>query len=182
MTTPALNITDSAIFSALRSFILSVIPSGIEVVKAQDNRVAEPEGQDFVVMTPLFRERIEWNTTTYADGYPSNPSNRIDLSPTKVTIQCDFHGPNSADNIQIFTGLFFSGYAYDYFASGAYDIKPLFCTDPRQVPFIDGEQQYENMWTSDVNLQANISTTVTQSFADELEIAVINVDVAYPPV
>ena len=41
------------VFTALRSFLLGVLPNGVEVIKGQVNRVAEPQGSDFVVFWPL---------------------------------------------------------------------------------------------------------------------------------
>jgi hypothetical protein len=63
----ALSLTEAQIFTALRSFLLSVLPAGIEVIKAQDNRVPEPAGANFVTMTPILRERLETNVDTYSD-------------------------------------------------------------------------------------------------------------------
>lgn len=54
-------------FVVLRAFLLAILPSGIEVVRAQENSVSEPVGPDFVVLTPLTRERISLDVTTYAD-------------------------------------------------------------------------------------------------------------------
>lgn len=63
-----LNFTESNVFAAVRSYLLSVLPVGIEVVKGLDNRVPEPIGPDFVTMTPIGRERIETNVDDYADA------------------------------------------------------------------------------------------------------------------
>lgn len=57
----------SEIFTALRSFLLGVLPSGVDVIRGQANRVPEPSGADFVIMTPLRQERIETNVDSYAD-------------------------------------------------------------------------------------------------------------------
>lgn len=62
-----LSLTEVQIFTALRSFLLSIMPAGMEIVKAQDNRVPEPAGTNFITMTPLFRERLETNVDTYSD-------------------------------------------------------------------------------------------------------------------
>lgn len=41
--------------------------TGVAVVQGQVNRVPEPKQGDFVVMTPLFRNRLATNTDTYVD-------------------------------------------------------------------------------------------------------------------
>jgi hypothetical protein len=58
---------DSQIFTALRTFLLGVLPAGVDVLQAQANRVPEPAGADFVLMTPLRRERLETNVDSSAD-------------------------------------------------------------------------------------------------------------------
>jgi hypothetical protein len=62
-----LSITESQTLAALRSFLLSVLPAGIEVVRGQDNLVSQPKGPSFVVMTPLMRTRLATNVDTYDD-------------------------------------------------------------------------------------------------------------------
>lgn len=51
----------SDVLTVLRSFLLGILPNGIEVVKAQDNRVPEPSSSDFVVMTPIHDRRLATN-------------------------------------------------------------------------------------------------------------------------
>lgn len=53
--------------ASLRQFLLAVLPSGVEVIRGQENRTPEPLILDFVTMTPLFRERLETNTDSYSD-------------------------------------------------------------------------------------------------------------------
>jgi hypothetical protein len=65
---PSVSLTDSAVFTALRSFLLNILPPPIEVIQAQDNRVPEPEAPDFVTMTPLRRPRLATNVDTPADA------------------------------------------------------------------------------------------------------------------
>jgi hypothetical protein len=57
----------SQIQIALRSFLLGILPAGTEVIQGQGNRVPEPKGADFVVMTPIRRERLATNVDSYLD-------------------------------------------------------------------------------------------------------------------
>ena len=59
-------VSEYDIFVALRAFIMGVVP-GIEVVRGLVNRVDEPQADNFIVITPIMRERLEWNTDSYAD-------------------------------------------------------------------------------------------------------------------
>jgi hypothetical protein len=51
----------------MRSFLLGILPPPCEVVKGQDNRVAEPATPDFVVMTPIHQSRLSFNVDVFAD-------------------------------------------------------------------------------------------------------------------
>lgn len=103
------------------------------------------------------------------------------LQPTKVTIQLDVHGPASGDNAQIISTLFRDEYAVDQFAASGFDIAPLYVSDPRQIPFVSGEQQVELRWSIDACMQCNPVARLPQQFAGALVVGVISVDVAYPP-
>lgn len=177
----ALSLSESQTLTALRSFLLGILPAGTEVVRGQDNRVPEPQGDDFVTMTPVLRERLETNVDTYTDGYPNAPSTKSILQPTKVTVQLDIHGPASADNAQIITTLFRDDYGVEQFASSGFDVTPLYHSEPHQMPFVNGEQQVEDRWVVDVVMQCNPVVTVPQQFADQLKVGLIDVDATYPP-
>ncbi len=231
----ALSITQSQIFTTLRNFILSVVPAGVEVFKAQVNRVPEPAGSNYVEMTPMFQERLAYNvdgliealftgsisgtvltitavesgtlqvgsqlfgatliagTTITALGtgtggvgtYTVNNSQfatggllqagtNSTEQYTEVTVQLDIHGPNSADNTQIITTLFRDQFATQQFEQSGFDMAPLYTSDPRQTPFVNGEQQYEERWTVDVALQANPILSVPIQFAIELGPVALN--------
>ena len=53
--------------TALRSFLLTILPPGTDVVEGQDNRVPEPQPDDFVVFWPLYRPRLSTNIDTSGD-------------------------------------------------------------------------------------------------------------------
>ncbi len=61
------NPTQSGVQTALRSFLLAVLPAGVDVLEAQDNRVGEPSAGDFVIMTTLRRTRLATNFDSSAD-------------------------------------------------------------------------------------------------------------------
>lgn len=55
------------VFAALGNFLTAVLPPGVGIYKSQVNRVPEPVGSDFVMMTPLSQTRLETNVDTYTD-------------------------------------------------------------------------------------------------------------------
>jgi hypothetical protein len=57
----------SGVQTALRNFLITVLPVGVDVLEGQDNRSPEPSGSDFVVFTTLRRTRLATNFDTVAD-------------------------------------------------------------------------------------------------------------------
>lgn len=238
-----ISITESQVYTALRSFLTTVLPAGVEVVKAQTNRVAPPASKDFVTMTSVMQDRLATNVEGYADALfmGSITGNTLTISsvtfgalnvgspvfgtgiplgtvvtalgtgtggvgtytvsgspltiasekiaagvvtllyPQKVTIQLDVHGPASGDNAVIIAGAFRDTYASEQFATYGYDVAPLYTTDPRQIPFLNGEGQIEQRWVVDAVLQANPILTIPQQYASALSVALVEVDASYPP-
>ncbi len=229
---PLLSLNQTQILTALRSFLLRVVPSGTEIIRGQDNRVAEPIGNDFIVMTPLAQPRLGTNEVSYFDDvivgsihntvltvtevdraqialaqgmlildgtmnvaggtlilgqltgdpggvgtYRITPSQNVvsemmyvgtreDLVPTEFVVQMDVHGPLSGDNIRVIDGLFRSEYGVDTMAG--FDVSPLYCTDPRQAPFVNDSNQIEYRWSMDAHLQVNPAIRTPQEFMTEI--------------
>ena len=63
-----LSLTESQILTVLRAFLLDILPTGTEVIKAQTNRTPEPLVTNFVVMTPLLLGRLATNQDDYRDA------------------------------------------------------------------------------------------------------------------
>ena len=99
---------------------------------------------------------------------------------TKVVIQLDVHGPSGADNAQTISTLFRDDYAVQWFAAKSDVVAPLLADDPKQVPFIDDQNQYEDRWIVEAQIQANQTITIPQQFAGAVTVTLVDVDVAYP--
>lgn len=241
--TASIDLTQTATLKSLGTFLAGILPSGVEVFVGQTNRVPEPKTADFVVMTPIRRERIETNVDESADvsftgsiagnilsvsavafgqvlvdatvfgvgvavgtiitgqitgsaggigTYSVTPAQTVlsgdlatgatgALQPTNIVVQLDVHGPNGADNAQRISTLLRDDYAVQQFASYGPDVTPLHADDPKQLPFLNAEQQYEDRWVIEAMLQANVVVSVPQQFADAASVEVISVDAAYTP-
>lgn len=151
--------TESEIFSTIRDFLLSAFTEGTEVIAAQANRVPEPKSADFVLMTPVSRERLATNTETGAISYSM---------PIKLTAQFDVHGPNSGDNVQLISLLGRSPYANQFFRNVGASI--LYVDEAVQVPFVNGAGQYENRWTINLVLQYTLTITLKQDYANKVTV------------
>jgi hypothetical protein len=99
---------------------------------------------------------------------------RLATESVQMAIQVDVYGPNSGNFAQIISAMFRDGFAVDQFAASSPEISPLYADEPRQLAFSDGEQQYENRWSIDVQLQVDQTVTVPQQFADALKVNVVN--------
>lgn len=173
--------TEVDVFTALRTVLIGILPSGIEVVRAEDNRVPEPKGSNFVVMSSTSRKRLATNIDTYADGYPQTPGARSILAKKQFVFQLDAHGPLSGDMAEIITAVFRDESGCAAFNGVNPAIQPLYCGDARQSPYQNPEDQYEFRYSIDVSLQVNTTISVGQDFASTVQVGLINVDVAYPP-
>ncbi len=102
-------------------------------------------------------------------------------------VQLDVHGPLAGDNSFIIGTVYRDERGVLIFddACTAIDIPvllaPLYAEEPRQVPFVNDQQQYETRYIVILHVQVNQSLQLPQQFADELEADVRNVDVSYPP-
>lgn len=176
----SISIVESQVFTAMRTFLLGVAPAGTEVIKGQQNRVPEPQSADFIVMTPLFKARLSTNVTTYTDP-KTNPGTRNSRAALAFHIQLDVHGPQSGDTSAIIATLFRDEYAVEQFQASGIDISPLYCDDPKQMPFVNGENQYEDRWIITTVTQYNPVTETPIDFADAVNVNIVSVDAAYPP-
>lgn len=173
MTAIPLDLTDDDFMTALRSFVLAVLPDGVECFQGQANRVPEPVGPDFVVMTQTNRVRMSTNVDLWDKTAPDPDSVTIGQS-TQVTVQLDIHGPNGSDYAQTIATLF-----RDDFGCQALDptgrIAPLFASDGNQIPFINGESQYENRWVMSAVMQGSPSLSTPQDFAAIVTVTILPV-------
>lgn len=90
------------------------------------------------------------------------------MQPQDMGVQIDVHGPASAENVTRITTQWYSWTGVQACLDQGGIIAPLYATEPRQIPFINDQDQYEERWMVDLHLQANPVVTVTQQFADQL--------------
>ena len=98
----------------------------------------------------------------------------------QVAIQLDVHGPNSTDFALAISTAFRDAYATELFAALNPLISPLYADDPRQLPFVNSEQQYEDRWVIEDQLQVDYSVSVSQQYADTLTIVPVSVEATFP--
>lgn len=173
---PTISITETNLFKSLGDFISSVVATA--VVRGQVNRVpALPGGS--VVMSPLLSMPLSTTVQTYTDTFTVHTT---DLKrSTQWSAQIDCYGASANDDAAAISIALRSIYGCDFFKATGLDIQPLYAGEPRQLPLITGEDQYQERWGFDAVLQYNPVISVTQDFADQLVIGLINVDATFPP-
>lgn len=171
--TVQISITDDDVFTALRAFLVKVLPAGTEIVQLQDNGVPMPQGP-FVGMNNGDNQRLETNTRTYVGGAPG--TKKI-LAPSAYSMNLDFYGPNSGAWAATTQAMFRDEIAVETFPA---NIVPLYADNPIQLPLISGEQLYEQRWRLKAVMQTNTEITVNQDSATALGVGLVSVERTYP--
>lgn len=172
---PTISITEGNLFKALGDFLTSIV--GDIVVKGQVNRVPMPAG-DTVYMTPGASVQLATVVQTYTDEGTTHTSNFKQSKQWAAQIDC--YGASANDCAAAISTALRTIYACDFFKATGLEIQPLYATDPQQLPLVTGENQYLERWGLQAVLQYNPVITVTQEFADQLVIGLINVDATFP--
>lgn len=147
---------------------------------------------------PVFGSGVAANTVITALGTGSGGIGTYTVSPTQtitsrqlaagartltdateVTIQLDVHGDAAHDNSLIIVTAMEDEYGVSRFRELATGIEPLYCSDPRQVPFVNAEDQYEWRWVFEAALQVNATIVVPQQYAGALDVDLISVEATY---
>ena len=166
-----------AVFIVLRTFIKSII--NCEVIQGLGNYVSMPVG-GFIAITPLFQTKLSTNYNTFHDGtfdtVPTSVMTQSSLQAAELTIQIDCYGVNSAEWATAISTLLRDDYGCIALAPYC---QPLHADDPKQIPLITGEENFEQRWTLNAVLQYNPVTTVPIEFFDEAIVSTINVEATY---
>jgi len=158
------SITDSDVFTALRTFLLTVTSNALAVIQGLDNRVPMPTG-GFILMQGITRERLATNIDSYTLDLGGNNDSKSMTQKINYGIQIDVYSDTAADYATVISTAFRDMYAYDVFPA---NIKPLYCDDPKQLQFTNGEMQYEKRYMMMMYLQYDPTVTTPAQLATEL--------------
>jgi len=152
-----------------------VMTSGVEVVQQLDNRVAMPL-PGFAMISGTRKAKLSTGAVSEDDtaGEEDHEAS-IDL-----VLQIDFFGPQADDWAVVFAQTFASVWSCDFLKD--YGIQPLYCDEPRQVPMVTGEAQYEHRWLTMAHVQYKPVVSLPQEHfdaVDESGLSIISVDATY---
>lgn len=170
----AVSITEEDVFDRLVKFVKTIL-GDVDVVRGHDNRVAQPRG-DYVQLTEVSGALLATNETSYVDPGVGVGTRSI-KSQTQLMLQVDCYGELSASWSTAIGRLFRDPFGCKELAPIC---EPLYATVARMMPLVNGSQQYERRYTFELVLQYNPVITVSQEFADSLNLTLLNVDKVYP--
>lgn len=91
-------------------------------------------------------------------------------------VQVDVYGPDSGTWAAILATVWPDDSTFNFLNEQGGGCRPLLCSDPMQMPLIDGEQQYEERWIIKVFLQYNATVSLNQLFFESVNLGLIDVD------
>lgn len=168
-----IDIIDQDVFRAFVTFFNTFIPSSVEVIQQQDNRVPMPKGP-FIAMNNNGMDRLSFNVDTY-DAINQGKSM---LSSFVYEVQLDFYGPISQAWAAETVTLFRDEYATEIFPA---NIQPLYADDPVQIPLISGESQFIQRWRLAARVQYKPTLTTEQQSMLAIDIELAPIDQTFPP-
>lgn len=102
--------------------------------------------------------------------------NAVLTQAIEFSLQIDVHSSSltlSTDMARAITTAFRDMNASTYFIENyGGNITPIDADDPRQVPFINDQNQFETRWVITARLQVNASMSIPQQFADQLSVEI----------
>ena len=151
---PSISVDD--VIDSIGSYI--ELFTSASIIRGNNNRTAMPDAP-FVALTELRTTALNKPIEFYYDYYGViNEHNRID-------VRIDFYGWELSDVARSVHTSFRTIWAVDKFPKG---IVPLMCSEPRKVPIINAEDQYEQRWYMEMSLQYNPYINVPQESFNKL--------------
>ena len=154
-----LNITENDIYKEVRSYLLGLfsLPNN-NVIRGYSNNVPLPAAP-FVVMNILTSTD---NSTVVRDYDPDNGLAESGVNTT-VSMQIDFYGDAAESMCRTFVNLWRDFYACERLVK----CQPLFCDDPRYMPFTDESSNFETRWMTVARLNYNPVVIYEQDFSSQ---------------
>jgi hypothetical protein len=174
--------TLQAAYAALVPFIMTVTGlDASQVVQGLQNRAATPL-PGYITMQGITRKRLR--TNVHAWPISSDPATETIEEGVEIAVQIDCYSPQGQYTVgaEDWANLLSATLRDEYGCTAlAPTLQPLYADEARQMPYVAGEDQYEERWSLDAHFQFNPVTTVPQQFADVLDLTLIDVPVPGPP-
>lgn len=101
---------------------------------------------------------------------------------TRLVMQLDVHSDDlsrASDTAQTIATVLRDDAGVQILRAGGHPITPLHADDPKQIPFVNAEGQYESRYVVEAHLQADQTLLLPQEFMDRVDIDRIPADLFY---
>ena len=158
-----LSTTHADIYREVRALLLGLFSlSGEQVIRGYSNNAPLPE-DDFILMNIIHEQAQSTNSHFY------DMENQVvdALQSLEVQMQIDFYGENAGKMSRTFCQLWRDSYSCERLEK----CQPLFCVEPKYLPFQNEKSEYEERYMATVHLQYNPVISYDQEFTSESTIS-----------
>jgi hypothetical protein len=159
----------------MRVFVQSILGTGVPCIKGIVNRVPAPIPQGgFVVLTPIYQERLEFNIDTFSTAETPWPANQYVQLSMRIDVQCDVYG--SAGWAGTWAAMIVALWRDEFACNLMVNSQPLYADEARMIPLLDSEQQYEERWAITLTAQFNPIIQPPLYFAQTTDFDMVDVE------
>lgn len=154
-----LNISHNDIYREVRALLLGLFSLPEEsVIRGYSDNVPLPE-DDFILMNIIHEQALSTNCYNY-----SSEENNVEVKQsTQVQMQVDFYGSRAGNFSRTFCNLWRDFYACEKLSC----CQPLYCDDPKYLPFTNEKNKYEDRYLVTAYLTYNPVITHDQDFVEK---------------
>lgn len=177
----ALDINDTAIYTAVKAFAALVVPANTPIQRGQQNRVPMPSVPCVVLTTLGTPKRIGTNLEATEAVLVNGVITGFTAAVTadyEYRVQADFYSPDAESWAMAAEMLWRGTIGFNAMPAG---MKPLYSEDRRQAPIIAAENQWIQRWTMTLVLDYQPTWTQPTEAATSLTITPEPIEVFYPP-
>ena len=105
------------------------------------------------------------------------------MQPTQVTMQLDVHSSSiqtASDMAETISTMLRDARAAEFFDDNYPGIQTFYADDPKQIPFLNAEDQWESRYVVTAQLEANQALVLPQEFARTLKPTLHEIEADYP--
>lgn len=151
-----LNTTYDDIYREVRAFLLGLFRlEGERVIRGYSNNAPLPQSP-FILMNIIHEQALSTNTHDYS----LDEQNTEVMQSMEVQMQIDFYGATSGQMARQFCTLWRDFYACERLQC----CQPLYCDDPKYLPFTNEANEYEERFMVTAHLTYNPLIVHDQDF------------------
>ena len=153
-----LSTTHDDIYREVRALLLNLFSlSGEQVIRGYSDNVPLPE-DDFIMMNIIDEQELSTNGYNY-----SKEEGNVEVKQSvEVQMQIDFYGKSAVKFSRTFCQLWRDFYSCEHLES----CQPLYCDNPKYLPFVNEKSQYEERYLVTAHLTYNPVITHGQEFME----------------